>query len=75
MNKHFDNIMVIREKKHRFLRMNLTINKGKNIEIEIEMRDQLQEVIDVFSTSEGEEINEEVSSPAQKHLRDGNNNC
>ena len=38
------------------------------------MRDQLKEVIDMFTLSEGQEINETVRSPAQKHLREVNPN-
>ena len=35
MKKYFGNITVIRGSKHRFLGMNITINKNKSIEIKI----------------------------------------
>ena len=38
------------------------------------MKDQLVEAIDMFTQIEGEEITEEVTSPAQNHLRDVNPN-
>lgn len=52
--------------------MNITINQKDSIEIE--MKDQLQEAIDMFVSSEGEKVNEEVTSPARPRLRDVNSN-
>ena len=46
---HFGNLKVMRGNEHRFLGMNITINKKNSIEIE--MKDQLQETIDMFFKS------------------------
>ena len=70
MKKHFGDLTVTRGNKHRFLGMNLTINKKNSIEIE--MKDQLQETIDMFVLSEGSKVTEEVTSPARSRLRDVN---
>ena len=70
MKKHFGDLTVTRGNKHRFLGMNITINQKDSIEIE--MKDQLQEAIDMFVLSEGEKISEEVTSPARRRLRDVN---
>ena len=70
MKKHFGDLTITRGNKHRFLGMNITINKGKSIEIE--MKDQLQETIDMFVQSEGGKVTEEVTSPARARLRDVN---
>ena len=72
MKSHFGDLTLTRDNKHRLLGMNIIIT-DKNI-VEIEMRDQLKEVIDMFTLSEGQEINEMVTSPAQKHLREVNPN-
>ena len=72
MKKHFGNITVTRGNKHRFLGMNITINKDKNIEID--MREQLQEVLDMFSCTVDDTIDKAVTSPAEKHLMDVNAN-
>ena len=53
--------------------MNTTITKNRTIQIE--MRDQLQETIDMFTAYEKERVNEIVSLPARKHLRDVNDKC
>ena len=50
--------------------MNITINKNKNITID--MKDQLQEAIDMFVLNEGSKVIEEVTSPARPRLRDVN---
>ena len=68
MKKHFGDLTVTRGNKHRFLGMNITINEEKNLEIE--MKDQLLNMIDMFACAEGQDIEEIVTSPAQKHLRD-----
>ena len=39
------------------------------------MKDQLRETIDMFNNFEGNKIEEIVSSPAQKHLRECNDKC
>ena len=49
MKKHFGDLTVTRGNKHRFLGMDIAISKKENIEIE--MKDQLQETIDVFVQS------------------------
>jgi hypothetical protein len=70
MKTHFGDLTVTRGKKHRFLGMNIEINKDKNIEIE--MKDQLLEAISMFEEAEGSEVTEEVTSPARHHLRNVN---
>ena len=70
MKTHFGELTVTRGKKHRFLGMNITINEDKNIEIE--MKDQLQEAVDLFEQADGSQVNETVTSPARPHLRDIN---
>ena len=39
------------------------------------MREQLQETVDMFELSEGDDVNEIITSPAQKHLRDIDDEC
>ena len=73
MKKHFGDLTVTRGKKHRFLGMNIEINKDRNIEIE--MKEQLLEAIDIFEESEGSKVTEEVSTPAPPHLREVNMEC
>ena len=70
MKKHFGDLTITRGNKHRFLGMNITINMGESIEIE--MKDQLKETIDMFVQSEGSKVTEEVTSPARARLRDVN---
>ena len=53
--------------------MNIKINKGKGIEIE--MKDQLRNAIELFNEANGENVVEVVTSPAQRHLRDVNPEC
>ena len=60
MKSHFGELTVTRGKKHRFLGMNITINEDKNIEIE--MKDQLQEAVDQFEQADGSQIHETVTS-------------
>ena len=43
--------------------MNIEINKDRNIEIE--MKEQLLEAIDMFEEIEGSKVTEEVSTPAR----------
>ena len=45
-----------------FLGMNIEINEDKKIEIE--MKDQLQEAVDIFEASEEEKVSEEVNAPS-----------
>ena len=73
MKGHFGDLVVTRGKTHNFLGMNIHINDEKNIEIE--MKDQLKEAVATFEAAEGECVNETVTSPAQKHLRDTNDDC
>ena len=73
MKKHFGDLTITRGNKHRFLGMNITINQDKSIEIE--MKDQLQEAIDMFTLHEGSEVKEEVTSPARRHLREVDEKC
>ena len=53
--------------------MEITIDKNKKIKIE--MKDQLNEAIDFFESWEGTKVTEEVTSPAQKHLRTVDDKC
>ena len=62
MKSHFGKLTVTRGKKHRFLGINIEINKGRNIEIEI--KDQLLEAISIFKLSDGNKVNEEINTPA-----------
>ena len=73
MKKHFGDLSVTRGKVHRFLGMNITITEDRKLKID--MKEHLQEAIDMYSRIEGEEINEVVTSPAQPRLRDVNNKC
>ena len=73
MKGHFGDLTITRGKNHNFLGMNITINDDKNIEIE--MKDQLKEAIAVFEAAEGETVDEKVTSPASRHLREANDNC
>ena len=67
MKSYFWDLTVTRGNKHRFLGMNVTINSQKSIEIE--MKDQLQEAIDIFLQNEGGAVTEEVTLPATRRLR------
>ena len=62
MKKHFGDLSVTRGKVHRFLGMNITITEDRKLKID--MKEHLQEAIDMYSRIEGEEINEVVTSPA-----------
>ena len=53
--------------------MNITINSKNNIKIE--MKEQLLNIIDIFTLAEGYDIEEIAISPAQKHLREVNLDC
>ena len=39
------------------------------------MKEQLKEAITVFEVAEGKTIDEKVTSPAARHLREANDNC
>ena len=73
MKVHFGDLTVTRGNKHRFLGMNITVHPRDKIEIE--MKDQLQEAIDMFIEIEGEDVIEEVTSPATRKLREVNPDC
>ena len=47
MKKHVGDLTVTRGNKHRFLGMNITINENKNVEIKI--KEQLQEAVDMLT--------------------------
>ena len=53
--------------------MNIKINEKKCIEIE--MKEQLKKVIDLFNEVNGSKVTEVVTSPAQKHLREVDPGC
>ena len=53
--------------------MNILINEEKNVEIE--MKEQLKEAITSFEVAEGETVDEKVTSPASRHLREANDDC
>ena len=73
MKLHFGELTVTRGKKHRFLGMNIEINKNKNIEIE--MKDQLLETTHMFEQADGSEVNSIVTAPTFPHFRDVNPEC
>ena len=73
MKTHFGDLTVTRGKEHRFLGMNIKINKDKNIEIE--MKDQLLEAVHMFEQAESSEVNDTVTTPARPRLRDVNPEC
>ena len=73
MNEHFGDLVVTRGKTRSFLGINIRITKEKNIEIE--MKDQLNDTIATFEKAQGELVNKTVTSPAQKYLRDVNDTC
>ena len=73
MKSNFGELTVARGKKHRFLGMNIKINKDKNIEIE--MKDQLLEAMYIFEHDDGSEVNDIVTTPTRPHLRDVNPEC
>ena len=68
MQGHFGELTVTRGKVHRFLGMNITITEDKKLKID--MKEHLQEAIDMYTTIEGGEINEVVTSPARQILLD-----
>ena len=73
IKSHFGELSVSRGREQKFLGMNIKIREDKKIEIE--MKDQLREAIDMFTDFEGNKIEEVVASPAQKHLRESNDDC
>ena len=73
MKVHFGELTTSRGKKHRFLGMNITINDDKTIEVE--MKEQLESVIDMFNIANGTVVTEVVTSPARGHLRDVDPDC
>ena len=73
MKKHVGDLTVTRGKEHRFLGMNIKISKERCIEIE--MKSQLENVIDLFNEADGNKVTEVVTSPAQRHLREVNPEC
>ena len=76
MKDHFGDLVIHRGKigeKFDYLGMEITIEKDKKIKIE--MKDQLNEAIDFFESWEGTKVTEEVTSPAQKHLRTVDDKC
>ena len=73
MKGHFGDLTVTGGKTHNFLAMNIQINDEKNIEIE--MKEQLEEAVASFEIAEGESVTELVTSPASRHLREMNDDC
>ena len=73
MKGHFGDLTINRGDAHTFLGMNIKIRADRKIEIE--MKDQLQETIDTFKNFDNCTMDEIVTSPAQKHLRDVNESC
>ena len=53
--------------------MNITMREDKSLEVET--NDKIQESLDMFEVYKGEKINEKVTSPAQKHLRNVDDKC
>ena len=70
MKYHFGDLTVSRGNKYRFLGMSIAVNEEKNLEIE--MKNQLLNVIDIFACAKGQDIEETVTSVTQKNLRDMN---
>ena len=66
MKKHFGKLTVTRGNKYSFLVMSITVIDNKHVEIE--MKDQLQELIDIFEGYGGEEVNKITNLPAQNTL-------
>ena len=62
LKNHFGELVVTRGKKHKFLDMNKNITEDKKIQID--MKEQLLEAIEVF----GENIDEKVTTPVYGHL-------
>ena len=73
MKKHFGNLIVKRGNKHRFLGMNITIYLKEKIEIE--MKDQLEKAVDIFTQSGRNEITKQITSPATRMLIEVNSKC
>ena len=73
MKSHFGDLTITRGNKHRFLGMNIALHPHQRIEIE--MKDQLQKAIDMFEQNDGEEVTEQVTSPATRRLREVNPDC
>ena len=73
MKRHFGDLSITRGKTHRFLGMNITITEDKKLQIE--MKEHLQEAIDMYSSIEGDGVNEVVTSPARPRLREVNDDC
>ena len=73
MKGYFGELIVMRGETYNFLSMHVKIIKNKSIEIE--MKEQLREAITRTETIEGEYVIKNVTSPAQKHLRDTNDKC
>ena len=73
MKTHFGDLTVTRGNGHRFLGMNIKINEERCIEIE--MREQLKKVIDLFNEANGRKLTDVVTSPAQRHLREVDPDC
>ena len=73
MKSHSGELTVAKGKKYRILRMNIEINRCKNIEIE--MKDQLLEVTCTLQQANINEVNCIVTVPSHPHLRDVNLEC
>ena len=73
MKRHFGDLVVTRGKKHNFLGMDISITEDKNIEIG--MKDQLNEAVASFEEIEGESVSETVNSSAKHHLRYVDDTC
>ena len=70
---HFGDLTITTGNKHRFLGVNITMHPKKNIEIE--MKDQLQEAIDTFVQHGRDEAIEIVTSPAKRRTREVDSDC
>jgi hypothetical protein len=70
IKKHFGELVISRGNKHDLLGMHVEMNRS-NKTVEIEMKDQLQEAIDMF----GEDVDKTVVTPALKNLFDVNENA
>ena len=73
MKNHFGEFNVTRGAEHSVLGINIRIRKDKKIEIE--MKDQFTEAVNMFTEFKNSKIEETVVSPVQKNLRECNVEC
>jgi len=67
MQKDFGKMDITTGMKHSFLGMNINIDEEKKT-VEIEMKDQINKLIDKFEEDSGENVKKAVSTPATHNL-------